>query len=211
MKLEYACVLVMALLALSLMINGYLYSQESFLASDELFQEQLGSLEIQVANLTKKVAELQRDNAIIEDYLLRLENETVTLPNRITELQKENAELRNETETLQARVDEESQAFSDGTPKIVTRLGATDVRSTPAPGHPWSGIIRFYISGEVWNVGTAPARNCKLHVTLYQGSIIANETYVPLGTIVPGFYVEVSSNIYYVGSALTGWTINPEF
>ncbi len=211
MKLKYACVLVLVLSALSFSVNGYLYSQESFLASDELFQERLGTMEIQVANLTKEVADLKMDNAVIEDYLAGLENATATLPNNITALQKENAELRNETETLQARVDQEINAISDGTPKIVTRLGATDVRSTPAPGHSWSGIIRFYISGEVWNVGTAPARNCTLHVTLYQGSTIANETYIPLGTIVAGFYADVSADIYYVGPALTNWTINPEF
>lgn len=203
--------MVLIILALSLAVNSYLFFQESHLESDESFQKQLKNLEIQVTNLTKQVTELQRDKTIIENYLTTLENQAVTLPNKTIELQKENFELRNEIETLQERIDKESQLIPDGTPKIVTRLGTTDVRSTPAPGHPWSGIIRFYISGEVWNVGTGPARNCKLHVTLYQGNIIANETYIELGTIAAGYYKDVSSNIYYNGSALTNWTINPEF
>ena len=83
--------------------------------------------------------------------------------------------------------------------------------STPAAGHPWSGVIRFYISGEVWNLGTGAARDCRLHVTLYQGETVANDTYVELGTINAGTYVDVATNIYYSGEALTNWTIIPEY
>lgn len=85
------------------------------------------------------------------------------------------------------------------------------MRSSPAPGHPWSGVIHFYVDGEVWNVGTGPAINCKLHVTLYQETTIANETRIELGTIAAGYYKDVSTNIYYEGPALTDWTIIPEF
>ncbi|MCJ7613216.1 ELKS/Rab6-interacting/CAST family protein, partial [Candidatus Bathyarchaeota archaeon] len=136
------------------------------------------SLETQVTNLTKQVTQLQRDKTIIENYLTTLENQALILPDKTIELQKENFEFRNDIENLKELIDKESQLIPEGTPRIVTRLGTTDVRSSPAPGHAWSGIIRFYMSGEVWNVGTGPAINCKLHVTLYQGTIIANETYI---------------------------------
>ncbi len=210
-KFKYAFAIVILILALSLAVNSYLFFQEPHFESDESFQKQLENLEIQVTNLAKQVTELQKDKSIIENYLTTLESQALTLPNKIIGLQTENFELRNEIENLQQRIDEESQPIPNGTPKIVTRLGTTDVRTTPAPGHPWSGIIRFYISGEVWNVGTGPARNCRLHVTLYQGNIIANETYIELGTIAAGYYKDVSENIYYDGTALTNWTINPEF
>ncbi len=69
---------------------------------------------------------------------------------------------------------------------------------------------RLYISGEIWNVGTSAARNCRLHVTLYQGVTVANDTYVELGTINVGSYVDVASNVYYTGNALTNWNLTPE-
>jgi len=70
--------------------------------------------------------------------------------------------------------------------------------------------IRLYISGEIWNVGTSAACNCRLHVTLYQGVTVAKDTYVELGTIDVGSYVDVASNVYYTGNALTNWTLTPE-
>jgi len=71
--------------------------------------------------------------------------------------------------------------------------------------------IRLYISGEIWNVGTAAAQNCKLHVTLYQGDTVAKDTYIELGTINAGSFVDVASNVYYAGDALTNWTLVPEY
>jgi hypothetical protein len=71
--------------------------------------------------------------------------------------------------------------------------------------------IRLYISGEVWNVGTDIARNCKLHVTLYRGGTVVKDTYIELGTINPATFREVATNIYYTGVALTNWTIIPEY
>jgi len=69
---------------------------------------------------------------------------------------------------------------------------------------------RLYISGEMWNVGTSAAHNCRLHVTLYQGVTVAKDTYIELGIIDVGSYVDVASNVYYTGNALTNWTLTPE-
>ena len=97
-----------------------------------------------------------------------------------------------------------------GSPRLVTRLGTKDVRASPYANHPWSGTIRFYISGEVWNVGQIPAYKSTLHVVLFQGAIVANDTYIELGVIAAGAYVDVASNVYYAGNALTNWTLTPE-
>ena len=48
-------------------------------------------------------------------------------------------------------------------------------------------------------------------MTLYQGETVANATYVELGTINAGSYVDVAADIYYSGEALTNWTIIPEY
>ena len=90
--------------------------------------------------------------------------------------------------------------------RLVTRVGGSDMRYNYSDQR-----IRFFITGEVWNVGTEAAVNCSLHVTLYQGDTVANDTYIELGTIAGGSFTEVASHIYYTGDALTKWTITPEY
>ncbi len=110
--------------------------------------------------------------------------------------------LGNETAELK---DQLNQLSLTG-PKLVTRLGASDLRFN------YSGQkTRLYISGEVWNVGTSAAHNCKLHVVTYQGIVVANDTNIVLGTIDAGAYVNVASDVYYLGNALTNWILTPEF
>jgi regulator of replication initiation timing len=142
---------------------------------------------------TKKVS-LEKQNTDLKNQLKSMQTD-----NAATAV--ENAEIRNQIEWVK----------ETGAPKITTRLGTADVRSSPATGHPWSGVVRFYISGEVWNMGTGPAENCRLRVTLFQGDAVANDTYVEIGTIDAGNYVYVEANIFYTGEALTNWVITSEY
>jgi len=118
------------------------------------------------------------------------------------------SELRTLTSTLEnetAELEDQLNALSREGPRLITRLGASDMRFN------YTGQeTRLYISGEIWNVGTSAARNSRLHVTLNQGGTVANDTYVELGTIDVGSYVDVASNVYYTGNALTNWTLTPE-
>lgn len=118
-------------------------------------------------------------------------------------LQRENSNLQSENAILQ------SQLNQTKAPKLVTRLGATDVR-TNVTGHPIPDF-RLYIEGEVWNVGTAVAQKCRLWVTLYQGDVVAKYDYIDLGTIACGSWKDVATNVQYQGVELTNWTITPEF
>ena len=88
--------------------------------------------------------------------------------------------------------------------KLVTRLGATDNR-------PLLGTKNLFVQGSIWNVGTNSAQNCRLHVVMYQGQTVAEDTYINLGTINGESYTEISENVYYEGSALTDWNITPEW
>ena len=141
----------------------------------------------------------ERDNINLNNSEQKQAN--TDLQNQVADLQTKKASLENQLQTQQS---------SANSPKLVTRLGLKDVRASPYANHPWSGNIRFYLSGEVWNVGQIPAYNCRLHVVLYQGATVANDTFVMLGTIKPGTFVDVSANIYYVGEALTSWNVTPE-
>ena len=129
-------------------------------------------------------------------------------PLRNAVLKEQASELRALASTLENEIaeleDQLNQLGQEG-PRLVTRLGARDTRFN------YSGQeTRLYISGEVWNVGTSAARNCKLHVTLYQGVTIAKDAFIELGTIDVGSYVDVASDVYYTGNALTNWTLTPE-
>jgi hypothetical protein len=126
-----------------------------------------------------------------------LERQAADLRNQINNFQSEKSDLQSKLSQLNQR---------EVAPKLVTRLGATDMRYD-YPGQD----IRLYISGEIWNVGTAAAQNCKLHVTLYQGDTAAQDTYIELGMINAGSFIDVASNVYYTGDALTNWTLIPEY
>jgi len=57
----------------------------------------------------------------------------------------------------------------------------------------------MHITGEVVNVGTHTAYNCKLHVILKQREVVAEDTYIIIGTIVGEGSATVDSKIYYNG------------
>jgi hypothetical protein len=92
------------------------------------------------------------------------------------------------------------------TPKLVkVNFGASDEK-------PWLSADYLRIYGVVLNVGSDAARNCKLHVVLYQsGGVVAKDTYIDLGTINGEGWTNVNTNVYYEGSALTSWTITPQW
>jgi hypothetical protein len=117
--------------------------------------------------------------------------------------QQQIGNLQGEKETLQKQIDQQNA------PRIVTRLGVRDIRSSPALNHPWSNKIRLYIDGDVWNIGADTAMNCYLNVTLYQNNVVANQSLIRLGTISGASSVHVAYNIHYSGDPLTRWTIIP--
>jgi hypothetical protein len=206
LKEKLALIAVSVILIASLVANIYFYSQQQRgLEVSNGLRKQAAGLQSQLEDLSNQTYNLEKRKTSLNSHLSDLENEIIKLQNLSNSLQNENAILQNENGKIQSKID------AGGSPKIVTRLGATDVRQSPAPGHPWSGQIRLYVSGEVWNVGTVPAQDCKLHVTLYHGYIAANETYIELGKINVGSWADVAANINYSGDPLTNWTIIPEY
>jgi len=140
-------------------------------------------------------------NTYLIARLYRLSTDTVSVQKQVDNFRSQVADLESEKASLQGQL--QTQQSSANSPELVSRLGVKDVRASPYANHPWSGRIRFYVSGEVWNVGQVPAYNSKLHVVLFQGATVANDTYVMLGTIKPGSFVDVPANVYYEGEALT--------
>jgi hypothetical protein len=77
---------------------------------------------------------------------------------------------------------------------------------------PWLGTPYLHVYGYVCNVGTNIAYSSKIHVVAYQGGgVVAIDTYITLGTIYGESWTSVDTNVYYSGSALTSWTITPQW
>jgi hypothetical protein len=142
---------------------------------------------------------------IAQLYSLITDNSSVQ--KEVDDFRSRVADLQSEKASLQDQL--QKQQSTANPPELATRLGVKDIRASPYANHPWSGRIRFYVSGEVWNVGKVPAYNCTLHVVLFQGATVANDTYVPLGTIKAGSFADVAANVYYEGAALTSWNVTP--
>jgi regulator of replication initiation timing len=207
MKSVLALITISAILAVSLGANAYFYDQQNRLAiSNSDLQNQAADLQNQVANYTEQISSLQNGNANLTMRVANVSNQVEDLSNQTLNLQAENSNLQSKKAQFQTQLNQSNQEVLTNAPKLVTRLGASDMQYD----YPGSDI-RLYISGEVCNAGTAVARNCRLHVTLYQGSTVAKDTYIELGTLYPGAFREVSKDIYYTGVALTNWTIIPEY
>jgi regulator of replication initiation timing len=207
MKTNHALIIVAILLLGSILVSTVLYTQLTGLAQSNIaLHNQASNLENQLLNFNVQEKKLQEEKEQLKTHVDVLRNQTNELHNLTDSLQKENVSLEEENAELQTQVTQSSAKE----PKLVTRLGAKDVRQSPAEGHPWSNQIRFYLEGTVWNVGTTDAENVRLHVTLYQADAVANNTYIELGKIAAGSYAYVASNILYTGEALSNWTIIPE-
>jgi len=74
-----------------------------------------------------------------------------------------------------------------------------------------SGTPYLRVQCVVVNVGNDAVNNAKLHVILYQGSAIAKETDIILGSISGENWKSIDEKIYYTGSALTNWSVMPEW
>ena len=171
--------------------SGYLSVQSNLQNVNSVLQGRVLDLESQTAGLQSQMSSLQGQK-------VNLQRENADLQKANVDLQGNNSALRNENAKIQDQIIQLEQ------PRLVTRLGVRDCN--------WDySSMRLYIQGEVWNAGAVTAEHCSLHVTLYRGSSVAEDKYVQLGLIASGSYIDISENVHYSGSALTNWTIIPEY
>jgi hypothetical protein len=199
---KFGLAVITFVLLSSFAANVYFCSQSVF-SADGIIQEQVAYLRSQLSDLSSQLSILQVENAKAVAQMADLEGQAASLSKRVNSLRNENSIVLDENVNLQSQLSVLSEANVPA--KLVTRIGASDMR------YNYSGQeIRLYITGEVWNVGTEAAQNCRLHVVLYRGVNVAKDTYIELGTIIGGSYTEVATNIYYAGDKLTNWVITPE-
>jgi cell division protein FtsB len=176
-------------------------------------QNQIITLNNEQANLQSQVNTLQTDKANLQSQIDSL---NVTYQDYISTHSHSNPEYDDLNSTYQHYISTHSYTDSEHdtlenerdtlrAPKLkIESLFVDDVR-------PWWGAEYLHVYGEVWNVGTDTAYDCRLHVMAYQESVLAIDTYIWLGTINGENNKNVDSKIYYLGSALTKWYIFSEW
>jgi hypothetical protein len=146
----------------------------------------------------------QRDSLIAakDSEIQDLQNDISTLQDQVSSLQTQVEAQQNQILTLQNQL---SSPNSQAARIINVGLGAAD--------NPYASQPYLHVSGYVCNVGTETAYNVKLHVTANQGSVVAIDQYLNIGTIGKQDSKEVNNNFYYSGPALTqnSWTMTPEW
>jgi len=184
MGLKIALAVVSMLLIVSLIANMYFYSRQYGVTPDSGLESDLENLQSEYdAYKSNHSYSNSEYDTLQSDYNNYVDNHHYT--------DDEYRALESERDSLKAS-------------KLVTRLDVSDQR-------PWFQTPYFHISGEVWNVGTNMAYNCKLHIIIYQGAVVAEDTYINLGAINGETYTSVDSKVYYEGSEITGWDIIPEW
>jgi cell division protein FtsL len=191
MKVSVKVTLVVILVFLIILPSGYALTMNTSLQE---LKSQVVALGNQLEDYQSQVNDLLGENASIRSEIANFQS----FQGEVVNLKKDVADLKNKIEDLKKERNEIKN------PKIVTYLGTTDVRTDLSK-------TRFYMSGRVWNTGIDVAYNCSLHVTLYRGDSIVNDSYVKLGDLHGASWLDVDTNIHYSGSALTNWTIIPEF
>lgn len=201
MSLKIVVVVVSILLVLTTCTSIYLYT-----APDIELENQVNSLIIERDSLKQQVFDLivERDALPTPDQVNSLIAERDTLKQQVNALTNERDDLEAQIIYLQATISTiQGQVDALRAPKLVTALAVVDQR-------PLFQTPYFEITGTVWNVGSETATNCRLHVIMYQGSTIAENTYITLSTINGESYRNVDEQIFYVGSQITDWEIIPE-
>ena len=200
--LKIVVAIVSTLLIVTTFTSIYLYS----VYSNPELENQVNSLVTERDALKQQVNDLmvERDNLPTPEQVNSLVTERDALKQQVNDLMVERDQLEAQIIYLQATVDTiQGQVDALRAPKLVTALSVTDQR-------PWFQTPYVQISGEVWNVGSDTAYNCRLHIILYQGSAIAEDTYISLSTINGESHRNVDTQIFYVGSELTDIDIIPE-
>ena len=207
--LNKTLVIVSVILAVSVVANIVL-AVMYYDTQQKLNSERIGSyasivdLEADKTEALATVKELTDKNEALLSEKAALITERDSLKNKVSSLvvERDNA-LANAT-VLGAEV---AQLRSG---RLMTNLGSYDNRDNEL-----QPFIHIY--GVVWNVGTEPAVNCKIHVVGKQGDVIAVDTYIDLQTI-NGYdsypytsFKEIDERVYYYGSALTEKIVTIEY
>jgi uncharacterized coiled-coil protein SlyX len=165
------------------------------------------------------------ENSIISNYtsLVNSKDETMSdLWSRVTDLQvqissmnQQIANLSNQVAVRDAQIADESVQTSVLQNRVADleapQIISVDMKAEDHKSPEWTEPY-LYVSGHVFNAGTAWAYHVRLHVVAHQtGGVVAIDAYIERGNLWGRWWIEVDANIPYLGEALSDWTITPEW
>ena len=153
------------------------------------------TLQTQVDGLQGQVSSL---NATYLDYVAS-HSYTDTEHESLNSTYNDYVATHSHTDTAYEALEDERDAFKEGKMNLLN-LQSSDEWSLDAP------YLRFY--GEVWNVGTDGAYDCRIHVTAYQDAVKAIDSWIGLGTIPGENKKSLDVDIDYEGAPLTAWNVS---
>jgi len=183
------------------------------------------SIDFQIQILTNQKNQLQNwldRNETLLSYLQTWLDENITYYNsQILVLTDQNNQLNSQITNLQNQISDLNTQVSLLTTQITNLQNQINTLITPKligvdlkgdDNGPFWDKLYLKVYGYVCNVGTNTAYNSKIHVILYQsGGVVANDTYITLGTINGESWISIDSKVYFDGPALTGWNLTLEW
>lgn len=157
-------------------------------------------------DLQNQIPSLKDENSSLQDQITTLNEEKNNLGNQVTQLQLDKTSLQNEISRKDSQIlSLSSQITGLQSPNLIKiNLGEEDNRT-------WLATPHLRVQAVIVNLGTNIAYRCKLHVILYQGTLVAVDTDIPLGSIAGREWVTMDEQVSYSGSALTSWSVIPEW
>jgi len=195
-------------------INDKNATYDSYVSSHSHTNSEYNTLNSQVSSLNAQKASLQDQVDSLNLQINSLNAQLANSQNTITSLTSQVADLQNQVDSLNSQINSlnaqiaslQSQISTLESPKLVK------VNLVGGDNRPWFQTPYLHVYGYICNVGSHTAYNCKLHVVAYQsGGVVAIDTYINFGSVGGESWTSVDSNVYYSGSALTSWSITPQW
>lgn len=185
-------------ISLQSQINDLNSTYKSYVSTHSHTNDDFNSLSSQNANLTNQYNNYVGNYSHTNEEYQQLQNQYNTYVGDHGYTNDEYQNLQNQITNLQSQI-----ANLQAPNLIKVNLKADDNR-------PFLGTPYLHVYGEICNVGTNTANNCRLHVVAYQsGGVVAINTDIVLGTIAGKAWVSVDGSPTYSGGSLTSWTVTP--
>jgi hypothetical protein len=151
------------------------------------FQPQIADLQGEVSSLNAEYSEYVASHSYTDSEY-----------NSLNSTYNDYVDTHSHNDLEYAALEDERDAFK--APKLnLLNLQSSDEWSIDAP------YLNFF--GEVWNVGADVAKDCRIHVTAYQGTVKAIDSWIGLGTILGENKKSIDRDISYEGTPLTAWNV----
>ena len=179
---------------------------QDYLSSHSYTNSEYNAIGDEKNSLQNQISQLQTDKTNLQNQIISLIAQITNLQSTYNSYVSTHSHTDSEYASLVTQIANlQNQINTLKAPNLIKiNLEETDNR-------PWLQTPYLRVRCVVVNLGNNTAYNCKLHVILYQGSVIAKDTYIILGSIDGKNWITGTYDVQYSGSALTRWSVMPEW